>query len=100
MDAFNLEIRNLQLPELSMGIGINTGHVIIGNIGSVTRAKYGIVGSAVNATSRIQAKADPKQILISQNAWNYAKDQIDIGKSIDTRLKGLEQPVTLYPIKY
>lgn len=100
MEAVNQEMKHLQFPELTMGIGINTGMVIVGNIGSEARAKYGIVGSAVNVTSRIQAIADPGQILISKGAWEYAGNHIHSGDPFDRYLKGVEQPVRLYPVDY
>jgi adenylate cyclase len=45
----NAEQRRLKLPELAMGIGINTGDVVVGNIGSERRASYGAVGTPINA---------------------------------------------------
>ena len=55
MDRVNEQNRQEDLPELEMGIGIHTGQVVLGNIGSSERMKYGVVGSHVNLTSRIQS---------------------------------------------
>jgi len=84
-----------KLPVLGMGIGINAGQVIVGNIGSDTRAKYGVVGSAVNITSRIQAKAEKQEIIVSESVYHYTKDQIQIKKTFSAELKGVEEPMTL-----
>ncbi len=64
----NAEIRSMGLPALEMGIGINTGEVVVGNIGSNHRMKYGVVGSHVNLTSRIETYTVGGQILISEYA--------------------------------
>ena len=99
MHLFNKKMESRQLPELNMGIGINTGEVIVGNIGSESRAKYGIVGSAVNITSRIQAKANAREIVISDAVYNYLKNEINIQRSFDTSMKGVDHPMTLHLIK-
>ena len=99
MHVFNQKMEIEDLPELNMGIGINTGQVIVGNIGSESRAKYGIVGSAVNITSRIQAKADKKQIIVSDAVFKYLKNELHIEKSFSTTMKGIDQPMTLHVIK-
>ncbi len=95
MRVFNKSMQEKQLPELGMGIGINAGPVIVGNIGSDTRAKYGVVGSAVNITSRIQAKAESREIIISESVYHYTKDQVQIIKTFSAKLKGVDEPMKL-----
>ena len=66
MAAINEQNREDDLPEIEMGIGVHTGQVVVGNIGSPERMKYGVVGSHVNLTSRIQSYTTGGQILISE----------------------------------
>ncbi|MBT4875437.1 MAG: adenylate/guanylate cyclase domain-containing protein [Desulfobacula sp.] len=99
MKDFNTEMNNQNLPELAMGIGINSGQVIIGNIGSDARKKYGIVGSAVNITSRIQSKAEGNEVILSQTAFDHVKNKIRIAKSFKADLKGVDSPMDLHVIK-
>ena len=99
MQLFNREMENKNLPLLNMGIGVNSGQVIVGNIGSKTRAKYGIVGSAVNITSRIQGTAKREQIVISDSVYNYIKGSISVQKSFKADLKGVDTALDLHVIK-
>ena len=55
MATVNAENRRAGLPDIDMGIGVHTGEVVVGNIGSHKRTKYGVVGSHVNLTSRVQS---------------------------------------------
>ncbi len=96
MAAFNLEMAHETLPRMNMGIGIHSGQVIVGNIGSQTRAKYGIVGSAVNVTSRIQAMAGEGEILASSALVARLTRAVCISSSFSTRLKGISKPVDLH----
>ena len=66
MASINEQNHHDDLPEIEMGIGIDTGQVVVGNIGSPARMKYGVVGSHVNLTSRIQSYTTGGQILISE----------------------------------
>jgi adenylate cyclase len=86
------------LPPLEMGIGIHTGEVIIGNIGSESRAKYGIVGSPVNETNRIQSEARGRVILVSDRTYEMLAEQIEVGPKCKACLKGLEGTRDLYPV--
>ena len=100
MSGFNKDMQERALPDLAMGIGINAGQVIVGNIGSSTRAKYGIVGSAVNITSRIQAMAGKQEIVISEAVHPYLDTRVHIKNSFSADLKGVNQPMPLHVIQY
>jgi adenylate cyclase len=69
MDNVNEKMTDWGLPLLEMGIAINTGEVVVGNIGSETRTKYGIVGSHVNLTYRIESYTVGGQIFISESTF-------------------------------
>jgi adenylate cyclase len=66
MASVNEQNRQDGLPQIEMGIGVHTGQVVVGNIGSSERTKYGVVGSQVNLTSRIQSCTTGGQTLISE----------------------------------
>ncbi len=87
------------LPRVSMGIGIHAGQVVVGNIGSRTRVKYGIVGSAVNFTQRIQAKAGAGQVLATSQVKQILDGRMVTGASFETVLKGIQGRVQLHPVK-
>ena len=99
MGAFNEEMRKEGLPELEMGIGLNAGQVVVGNIGSETRAKYGIVGSAVNLTQRIQGEAAGGEVVISDSIYRYSHEHLKIKESLHVQLKGVQERITLYQIE-
>ncbi len=99
MGEINEEMRAEGLPEISMGIGMNAGEVVVGNIGSEARAKYGIVGSAVNLTQRIQAQAGEGEVIVSEPVYRAASDKRKVARAFTVRVKGLKDPVRLYVIK-
>ncbi|KPA15555.1 adenylate cyclase [Candidatus Magnetomorum sp. HK-1] len=96
------KVNNINLkwgyPELEMGIGINTGEVIVGNIGSDKRSKYGIVGSNVNLTSRIESYTVGGQILISENTYQQCYSILKIDNKMNVMPKGVKSPINLYSI--
>ena len=95
MSSINEQNRKEDLPELEMGIGIHTGQVVVGNIGSAERMKYGVVGSQVNLTSRIQSCTIGGQILVSETTRQEAGRTLKIGQQIEVKAKGVEHPITL-----
>jgi len=99
MEQFNVEMGEKGLPELKMGIGVNTGEVVVGNIGSESRAKYGIVGSPVNITQRIQSAAKGDDVVISDSVYHYIYKDLIIKKSFEVPLKGLQGETKLYVVK-
>ena len=98
MDEVNTENLKEDLPEVEMGIGLHTGQVVLGNIGSTERMKYGVVGSNVNLTSRIQACTTGGQVLVSETTRQELGSKLKIGKQMEVRAKGVEQPVVLFEV--
>lgn len=99
LQRFNEQDRAETFPELRMGIGLHTGEVVVGNIGSEERAKYGIVGSSVNMTSRIQGVAGEGEVLVSEASYAYAPEGIKAGPPRVIRLKGIPGTIRLYPLE-
>ena len=86
-------------PRLEMGIGVNTGNVVVGNIGSERRTKYGVVGSEVNFTGRIESYTVGGQILISQSTYERVKDIVKVRDIIHVEMKGMQGRVGLYDVR-
>ena len=82
-------------PKLEMGIGINTGEVIVGNIGSEKRTKYGVVGSHVNLCGRIESYTTGGQILISPETRAMIHEPLDIAGEHEIFPKGAQLPLTI-----
>jgi len=86
-------------PPLYMGIGLHAGKVVVGNIGSESRAKYGIIGAAVNLTHRIQGQARKGEVVISDAVFHHVETGLTVKKTFEAELKGIAQPVTLYVVE-
>lgn len=87
------------LPHLEMGIAVNTGEVIVGNIGSEKRTKYGAVGSQVNFTGRVESFTVGGQVLISQATYESLSQKLDIRDAVDVEMKGVPGKVKLYDVR-
>lgn len=98
MDDVNAENRRAGLPPIEIGIGVNTGLSIVGNIGSEKRKKYTAVGSPINVTFRITAEARAGEVLITSAVYEKVGEDLQIDSARHARLKGIKEPVTLYPV--
>jgi adenylate cyclase len=98
MNDLNRDNREAGLPEISMGIGINTGAVIAGNIGSEKRSKYGVVGHQVNLTARIESQTAGGEVLISETTRDKLNQAFTLGEQKQVRVKGINEPVSIYQV--
>ncbi|AGP37297.1 adenylate/guanylate cyclase domain-containing protein [Sorangium cellulosum] len=98
MDAVNEKNSAEGLPTLQMGIALNTGPVVVGNIGSEARTKYGVVGSQVNLTSRIESCTVGRQILIADTTRRSAGAGLLLGQSHALAVKGFSHRVLVHEL--
>ncbi len=95
----NKELKQQGLPELHMGIAINTGEVIVGNIGSEKRTKYGALGTPINTAYRIESYTLSGQVLISSSTYERVKDVVRVGDTKELLFKGLDELVQIYEVE-
>lgn len=98
MSELNEYNRSLGMPDLFVGIAINTGSVVVGNLGSKHYHEYTIIGDEVNLTSRIEAHCLRGQILISENTYDICKDYVEVGPPNRVEVKGARDAVDLYEL--
>ncbi len=84
--------------ELEMGIGIHTGCVIVGNIGSLRRTKYAAVGSNVNLAGRIESFTTGGQILISENVREKIQSPLRLDAQFQVEPKGAKEKLQLHEV--
>jgi adenylate cyclase len=94
----SIEVPGLPGLRMRLGVGINTGEVVVGTIGSERRLDYTVVGDAVNTAARLEQAAGPGQVLVSQATWDlvqHAFTTTDLGLA---PLRGRQVPVRVYQV--
>jgi adenylate cyclase len=98
MVKINRQLQAGGLPEIAMGIGINTGSVTVGYIGSEQRTDYTAIGDAVNQAARLEKHAEAGQILISQSTFEACGEGFQTRPRGDIRVKGKSEPVRVHEV--
>jgi len=98
MEKINYQLAQRNLPNLEMGIGLHTGEVVAGNIGSQKRVKYTIFGNNVNLAFRIETYTVGGQVLISQQTLKAAGAILRVDGIMRVQPKGFTESIYLYKI--
>jgi adenylate cyclase len=100
MISINAELREEGFPEIGVGIGLHTGVVTVGYIGSERRSEYTAIGDAVNTSSRLESNAKGGQILVSEATAKAAQSRYELTSRDPISVKNREQPVPLYEVQW
>ncbi|NTV52092.1 MAG: HAMP domain-containing protein [Candidatus Firestonebacteria bacterium] len=87
------------LKTITIGIGVNTGEVVAGNMGSSQKMDYTVIGDSVNLAARLEANAEGGTVLISESTYAEVKDFVEADKLAPIPVKGKKDKVTVYSVK-
>jgi adenylate cyclase len=97
LEEFNSERK--EGPTLKIRIGINSGKVVAGEIGSINKKEYTVLGDTVNTASRLESSvAKPMMIVIGENTYEAARDHFEFRSLGRATLKGKEREVDVHEV--
>ncbi len=82
----------------TVGMGLNTGEVVMGNLGSADRLNYTVIGDNVNTAARLYNVAKGGQTIISETTWNEVKDLVVVNELDPVMVKGKEKPLRIFEV--
>ena len=100
MIGINADLLKEGFPEIGIGIGLHTGEVTVGYIGSERRSEYTAIGDTVNTASRLESNAKGGQILVSEATAKAAKSHYTLIPRDPISVKNREQPVPLFEVEW
>src|SRR3989454_1172843 len=100
MIGINVELLEEGFPEIAIGIGLHTGEVTVGYIGSDRRSEYTAIGDSVNTASRLESNAKGGEILVSEVTANAAQSRYKLVPRDAISVKNREQPVPLFEVEW
>ena len=85
--------------KVGLGVGINCGEAVVGNIGTSKRMEYTAIGNTVNIAARLEGKAKAGEVVISPYVYERIRDRIEVTSLGLQTLKGISEPVELYRVE-
>ncbi|MDW3646587.1 MAG: adenylate/guanylate cyclase domain-containing protein [Bacteroidia bacterium] len=98
LERVNEKLKAKGYQHLEMGIGINSGNLIAGNIGSSQRMKYGVIGDTVNLAARIESFTVGGQTLVSERTYENVQDKIEAEGNLRVKIKGYKQVFKIFDL--
>ncbi len=100
LKELNEKYRDMVGHEITIGIGINTGEVIVGNVGTSEHVEYSVIGDTVNSASRIEELTHelPNGILISESTYKATKEEIIVEELGPQEIRGKQEKMSLYKV--